>query len=386
MAAKVKIPYYSVRRNGRGFWEPRPHMRALGFYGVPCGQDGPDAWAIAEEWNRRWQAVKRGEAPSPAMAAAHNLSPERSEEITIYPPRSLGEAFRRYRRTNEWESKAPRTREEWWRGWKQIKRVFGDVDLKTVTLEDISEWRKTVEETVSLREAHRCLKIWRAMWKVAAALGYCVRDADPSLGVRNRAAPGRNLQWSEGEVVRVGKRAWRMGYHGLAAVIAVAWDTQLSPGDVVALRASQLACGAAGEAFFTERGKTGKPVGGILSTRSLWALRSYLEKLGVELHGDAYIFRNRSGACYSVDTLGDDFRDVRVVEFGPLERRTIGHDFRRTGAVEAIAGGAKAEQVAHAMGNTLSASNALFATYVPVNQATLRAVLEARRRGRSKLR
>jgi len=29
------------------------------------------------------------------------------------------------------------------------------------------------------------------------------------------------------------------------------------------------------------------------------------------------------------------------------------------------------------MGNTLSASNALFATYVPVNQATLRAVLEA---------
>ena len=83
---------------------------------------------------------------------------------------------------------------------------------------------------------------------------------------------------------------------------------------------------------------------------------------------------------------GDDFRDVRAVEFGPLERRTIGHDFRRGGAVEAISGGAKAEQLAHAMGNTLSASNALFATYVPVNQATLRSVLEARRRGRQKLR
>jgi hypothetical protein len=91
-------------------------------------------------------------------------------------------------------------------------------------------------------------------------------------------------------------------------------------------------------------------------------LRGYLEKLGVELHGDAYIFRNRSGARYSVDTLGDDFRDVRSIEFGPLERRTIGHDLRRTGAVEAIAGGANAEELAHAMGNTLSASNALFAT------------------------
>jgi hypothetical protein len=382
---KLKIPYYSVRRNGRAFWEPRPHMRVLGFYSVPCGVDGPDAWAIAEEWNRRWQAVKRGEAPSPVMAAAENSSPERIEELTVYPPRSLGEAFRRYRRTNEWESKAPRTREDWWRGWRQIKPVFGDVDLRTVTLEDMSAWRKTIEEKISLREAHRCLKVWRAMWKVAAALGYCLRDADPSLGVRNRAAPGRSATWTEGEVVRLYKRAFRDGYHGLAAVIAVAWSTQLSPGDVRALRASQLAKNVTGSVFFTARGKTGVPVGGALSDRALAALEAYIAKLGAELHGEAYIFRNRSGAPYSSDTLGDDFRDVRRLVFGDREQRTLA-DFRRSGAVEAIAGGAKAEELAHAMGNTLSASNALFATYVPVSQATLRTVLEARRRGRSKLR
>jgi hypothetical protein len=102
--------------------------------------------------------VKRGEAPSPAMASAQNLSPEQSEEFTIYPPRSLGEAFRRYRRTEEWAGKAVRTREEWWRAWKRIKPIFGDVDPRTVTLEDISAWRKTIEEAISLREAHRCLK------------------------------------------------------------------------------------------------------------------------------------------------------------------------------------------------------------------------------------
>jgi hypothetical protein len=261
-----------------------------------------------------------------------------------------------------------------------------NVNPRTVSLENISAWRKSIEDSISLREAHRCLKIWRALWKVSAALGYCVRDADPSLGVRNRAAPGRNLQWAEGEIVRVAKRAWRMGYHGLAAVIAVAWDTQLSPGDVRALRASQMARSVSGEAFFTERSKTGKPVGGVLSMRAMTVLSAYLQKLGAELHGDAYIFRNRSGAPYSSDTLGDDFRDVRVAEFGALERRTIGHDFRRAGAGEAIAGGAKAERLAHAMGNTLSASNALFATYVPVNVATLRDVMAARRAGRSKLR
>jgi hypothetical protein len=361
-------------------------MKALGFHAVPLGADSPDAWAIAERWNERWDNTRNGAAPSPAMVAAENLSPERVEELTVYPPRSLGDAFARYRRTREWSKKAPRTREEWFRAWKWIKPVFGDCAPRTARLEDVSRWREVVEDTVSLREAHRCLKIWRALWKVAAAMGYCLRDADPSLGVRNTAAPGRNLQWSEGEVVRAAKRAWRMDYYGLAAVIAVAWDTQLSPGDVRALRASQLARGVAGEAFFTERGKTGVPVGGILSMRSIAVLTAYLEKLGVELHGDAYIFRNRSGAPYSSDTLGDDFRDVRAVEFGPRERRTIGHDFRRTGAVEAITGGARAEQVAHAMGNTLSASNALFATYVPVNQATLREVMDARRAGRRKLR
>ena len=361
-------------------------MRALGFSSVPCGQDGPDAWAIAEEWNRRWQAAKHGHAPSPAMASATNLSPEQSEELTVYPPRSLGEVFRRYRHTEEWREKAPRTREDWWRGWKHIKPVFGDVNLRTVTLEDISRWRKIIEDRISLREAHRCVKIWRAMWKVAAAFGYCVRDADPSLGIRNRAAPGRNLQWTEGEVVRVAKRAWRTGHHGLAAVIAVAWDTQLSPGDVLALRASQLAQGAIGEAFFTQRGKTGVAVGGILSTRTLALLSAYLERLGVELHGDAHIFRNRSGRPYSIGYLEEDFRKIRAAEFGPLERRTIGHDLRRTGAVEAIAGGTNAEKLAHAMGNTLNASNQLFATYVPVNVATLRDVMQARRAGRSKLR
>ena len=230
-------------------------MQALGFTSIPCGPDGPGAWAIAEEWERRWQATRSGETPSPAMVSSENLSPEQSEGLTIYPPRSLGEAFRRYRRTHEWGGKAPRTREDWWRAWKRIKPIFGDTDPRTVTLENVSAWRKAIEDIVSLREAHRALKIWRALWKVSAALGYCVREADPSLGVRNSAAQGRSATWTEGEAVRLYKRAWRDGYYGLAALIAVAWSTQLSPGDVRALRASQLAKDASGAAFFAEAGR-----------------------------------------------------------------------------------------------------------------------------------
>jgi hypothetical protein len=362
-------------------------MRALGFYSVPCGRDGPEAWALAEEWERRWQATRIGTAPSPAMQAADNLSPERSEELTVYPPRSLGEAFRRYRRTDEWaRTKKPRTREDWFRGWKRIKPVFGDCDPKTVTLEDISAWRRAIEDTVSLGEAQRALKIWRALWHVAASLKYCDKNADPSGGVRNRAPAPRSAVWREGEVVRLAKRALRMRYYGLAAVIAVAWDTQLSPGDVRALRASQMAQGGEGEVFFTDRSKTGVPVGGLLSDRTIKVLMAYLSHLGVELHGNAQIFRNRSGDIYTKDTLGDDFRDIRAAEFGPAERRTIGHDFRRTGAVEAIAGKAEPAELAHAMGNTLATSNKLFATYCPVNVTSLQAVVAARKAGRRRLR
>jgi hypothetical protein len=177
-----------------------------------------------------------------------------------------------------------------------------------------------------------------------------------------------------------------MGFYGLSAVIGVAWDTQMSPGDVRALRASQMATAGTGTLLFTERGKTGKPVGGLLSARSMRLLSAYLENLGVTLTGDACIFRNRSGVSYSKDTLGDDFRTVREAEFGPLERRMLGHDFRRSGAVEAITGKATPAALSHAMGNTLAASNALFATYVPVNVTTINQVAEARRKGRRALR
>jgi hypothetical protein len=154
---------------------------------------------------------------------------------------------------------------------------------------------------------------------------------------------------------------------------------------VRSLRASQLTRNTNGAVFFRDRTKTGTPVGGALTDRALAALDAYYSKLGVELRGEAYIFRNRSGAPYSSDTLGDDFRDIRAALFGAGENRTLA-DFRRSGAVEAIAGDAGAEQLAHAMGNTLSASNALFATYVPVNLTSIRAVMGARRIGRRRLR
>jgi len=106
-------------------------------------------------------------------------------------------------------------------------------------------------------------------------------------------------------------------------------------------------------------------------------LADYLEKLGVTVTGDAFIFRNRSGAPYSKDTRGDDFRDVRSKLCGPDEMRTLA-DFRRSGSMEAVAGQAAPAALAHVMGNSLDRCHQLFRTNCPVNVVSLQDVAEAR--------
>ena len=107
--------------------------------------------------------------------------------------------------------------------------------------------------------------------------------------------------------------------------------------------------------------------------------------LSVEFLESAPIFRNRSDHPYSKDTLGDDFRDVRAAVFGISERRTLA-DFRRSGAMEAAAGGADAATISAKMANTLSASNALHRAYMPVEMTKVRAADVARLAGRRKMR
>ncbi|MBX9760678.1 MAG: hypothetical protein K2Y29_18000 [Beijerinckiaceae bacterium] len=362
--ASLKIPYYVVKK-GNGYWQPTPAMKAAGFGSVPCGRDGPEAWARAQMAQAQWEAYTAGLSKPTGLPKAG----------------SLAEAFARYRGTEEWQKKAPRTREEWERCWRRIEPIFGDVRPSTVTLEHISAFRAVVAATVSQREAHRAIKIWRALWQVAASLKYCGKADDPSFGVRNTEPQPRQATWTDGEVVRLVKAAWRQGYRGLAAVMATGWDTQLSPVDLRSLTAAQRIRDAQGLAFLLARAKTGRSAIGTLTPRSEAIVNAYIAGLGVELLDNAPIFRNRSGRAYSKDTLGDDFRDIRAAVFGPGERRTLA-DFRRSGAVEAIRGGAKAEHLAAKMANDLDTSKALHKTYAPVDLSTARAVDEARRKGR----
>jgi hypothetical protein len=364
--ARVKIAYYAVR-NGRGYWQPKPAMRRLGFEPTACGPDGPDAWAIAEALNAKWREYSREaeEAPEPIPARG-----------------SLAEAFARYRATAEWtEKKAPRTREEWERCWARIEPIFGNAKPSSVTLDQVSRFREAIARTVSQREAHRIIKVWRALWRIAAALKYCVKDADPSLGVTNTEPERRQYVWTFREMRLLRKTAWREGYRGLAVAITVLWDAGLSPVDVRKLTPSQRREDDQGIWFELDRAKTGRAAVATLSRAGARILDAYLAGLGAELRPDAPIVRNRSGRAYSKDTMGDDFRDIRALAFGPDEPRTM-LDFRRSVLREGMRGGADLTLAGQKLANDVGSNPSLARTYAPTDVDTVRAFDKARKRGR----
>ena len=409
----LKMRYYVTRANnaeGRkwGYWAPclarrnaktgniEPTLMAkLGFALVDCGPDGPLAWATAKIWNDRWDIAR-------AQHARGELVERPAAIERVHPSGALGEAFARYRTTATWNKKKPRTREDWLRGWKLIEPTFGDVDPKTVALEHVDAWYAALLETKGVREAHRAMKIWRALWRIvatirtAAGAKYCERDHDPSLAVRRETPKPRSDIWYEGEAVRLVKGAWRLGYHGLAACCAVAWDTSFSPVDVRTLTLAQLSNDAGGQVFQRSRAKTGKAAIGTLSKRAQWVLNAYLTTLPKGLHPSAPIFRTRGhvptarggkprpAVPYTADTLGDDFRDVRAVVF-PGDRRQM-LDFRRSGTVEAKAGGATRDMLKDKLANNIDENAFLDATYLPPNASVVRLVDVARVKGRARLR
>jgi hypothetical protein len=382
---RIKIPYYFVKPSGRAYWRPTKSMRLRGFHLIPLGQDGPTAWSVAEEWNRKWQAVRRGEAPP--LTDLSKLSADEAEAARQYPPGSIGAAFQRYIRTAEWSARALSARNKiWWPAWFRIRDMWGDVAPDTITFEMISRWRAALEKKHGRGLAHKTIRVWRAFWKIMLGMKVA-HTADPSIGVRNRAPAPRWQRWSEGEAVRLVKVAWRQGYRGVACIVAVSWDTGFSPVDARTL-AQRHRVEIDGRLVFDRqadgRAKTGRAAIGTLCKRTERLVSAYLSEMGTVLLPDAMLFRTRSGAAYIEATLSHDFAAVRAIAFPGDKRRLM--DMRRSGVVEAIAGKADPLGLSAKLANSINRSNALHKTYAPVDIEAVRNTDEARLRGRRKMR
>jgi hypothetical protein len=88
----------------------------------------------------------------------------------------------------------------------------------------------------------------------------------------------------------------------------------------------------------------------------------------------------RTGSPYREATLARDFADVRDLAFPADTPRLM--DMRRSGVVEAIAGGTDAVALSAELANSIGRSNALHKTYAPVEIEAVRKADAARFRGR----
>ena len=323
-------PRYFVSIKGCFYWRPTPRMKRAGFQDRALGKDKLAAMQEAMRLNAEWDQHRFGE-------------PKR-RSIMVYPPGSLGQAYSRAMALREAERKSKsiawtrqqRARDDWPRAWRWIGPAFGDYNPLAVVSEDLLALRAKVAERVSESEAFRVIKVWRALWAKLIPLGYTVPPgSDPSLPFANSAPPPRQEVWPQRDVLRLVQRAWRERYYGLAALLAVAWDTMLSPIDVRSLTVGQRGKDGHGSVFALERAKTGRAAVGTLSRWSEAILDTYLAKLGIQLHEAAPLFWTRGGAAttkggrpwpprpYTSDRLGIDFRHIRVLTFGPDDERQI---------------------------------------------------------------
>lgn len=389
---------YLVFVQGRWRWRPTKAMRGHGFKMVnlsrgvviagrnyPSAADRNTAMSLNEDWDR---SRLEPAADSTPKFPRGSIGDGYLRAIAI---RGIDRAARGIVPTKDQEK-----RDDWPRAWKWISIVFGDVDPMTVSPEDIQSLRNKVAESVSESEAHRVVKVWRALWKKMAAMGYCVRDADPSLTFANSAPQPRSSIWSDREAKKLVQGAWRLGYEGLAALMAVAWDSQFSPVDARSLTPAQWTGDLHGGLFYTGRAKTGRAAAGTLSVWAEAIVHHYVTRLGIKLMPDTPIFRTRNIPAvkgknrhyppvpYTQDRLVKDFAKVRAAVFGQGELRQL-QDMRRSGAIEATAGGADPLSLSSKMANTLSASTRLQKTYLPVSVATVREVDANRVTGRGRI-
>ena len=185
-------------------------------------------------------------------------------------------------------------------------------------------------------------------------------------------------------MVRLVKAAIRRKSLRLAITIAAIWDTQFQPGDVRTLRARHMrVVGTSGEVIFDRtadgRQKIGKPAIGTLSKRSRRLLEAYLAKMPA-LAPEAWLLPLSTKRVPAISELTREFRELCEAVFPGDERQL--RDMRRSGTVEAFAGGATPADVETKMANSIAQSNKLFSTYNPVDLASVRRADEARLKGR----
>ena len=153
---------------------------------------------MAAEWNKRWQAVRKGDAPALVNLDRYHATKRRPRDAIL---RALSARhFRSISAQPEWAARPYLTREKiWWPAWFRIRDMWGDVAPDTITFEMMSKWRAALEKKHGRGVAHKTLRVWRTFWKIMLGMkvartadrrwGSAIAPATPRGNVGRKAKP-----------------------------------------------------------------------------------------------------------------------------------------------------------------------------------------------------
>lgn len=366
-----RIPYSCVRGGAR-YWQ-LGEQRAEGT-GVPAYQAlGPDGEAAQAKALSLYAAYRR---------KVINETPE--DKHGGFPPGSLGAFYHAWKKTPDFKTdKSERTQEEYDDIWnRRIKAEFGSTLLGRLTVSDSEAFHRRIKRELSPSEAHRTLKIWRALLSVLEKKHLVPRA--PIGAVTNPMPAGRGQFWLSHEIQRLLRACKLLKWEAMGLLIRLAWETAMSPVDCRTFSISMLKEDRKGHYIERQRTKTKKGAMPVVSDELAADLKAYYKSLGVELIDGQPLFRNPKGRVYSKEYLAHEFADVRRVAFGKAEKRQF-LDIRRSANLEAELGGATAEDRASVLANALDKNPTLDATYTPSTVTRGRRVQVAREQGRELL-
>lgn len=341
-----RIRYYIVK-NGNAFWAPGKQADAFSFpRSQPLGPDGEEAMKAAIGLNAKWDKRK-----------------DKAKRALTWPAGSLGHFYDYFRSTTAWRMMEPRTREDYDRAWPEIESRFAKHTITRISADDSEAFHAELhpvhnsKSEMSWNEAHRTLKIWRALLNALVSYGF--RPSAPIGRVSNPAPKGREGLWSHDEVMTLAWAAALHGHTGMATAIRLAWGGMLSPGDCWSLpREGWRPDGRISH----QRRKTGKRILARTDADTAALVNAYIETQPAALPHAPLIRRPNGEGYRSKDTFGDDFRVVRAIAFPGDDRQFL--DLRRSAATEARRGGATRDDLGKTMANRVDANEALAETYL----------------------
>jgi hypothetical protein len=382
VAANNPHRYYWVKPGSAyAYWNPGP--RAKSFFLPPCqplGLDGPAARDLCEGWNAKLDAA-RAEAKQP------------KKKQRQYPAGTLGHFYERFREMDAFGVMSLRGREDYDRAWPNIEKRFARTLISQIDAAASEAFHVDLHPAhpphperdpdaklkLSWDEAHRTLKIWRALMN--ALVSYELRPVAPIGRVSNPAPKGRQEIWLHDEIMQLAWVAALSGDFGQATAIRLAWGAMLAPVDVWTLKGQGWLPTCAGGQAKGQRSKTSRRFCVAVDEATAQVVNAYIESQPPALPS-APIIRRANGKAYrNKDMFGDAFRAVRAIAFPGDERQFL--DIRRSALTEARLGGATRDDIGKAAANRIDENDTLAETYLI---RASEAVIAARAVGRSKMR